>query len=113
MLGGLIRDDEVMNRTQVPLLGSIPIIGRLFRSDSVNKRKNNLMVFIRPVILKDQLQITGLTAQRYAFMRDKQMKNALSTFIRYADHPLLEEFENFAPAAEAETTNDDVVDHAK
>ncbi len=97
VLGGLIRDDEVLNRAQVPILGDIPVLGRLFRSSSTTKRKNNLMVFIRPIILKDQLQITGLTAQRYAFMREKQMHRALSTFIRYSDRPLLDEFETFSP----------------
>lgn len=97
VIGGLIREDESKTHTQVPILGSIPVIGRLFRSHSVSKTKNNLMVFIRPVILKDQLQITGLTAQRYAFMREKQLQRALSTFIRYSDSPLLDEFETFAP----------------
>ena len=97
VLGGLIREDEVQNRTQVPVLGSIPILGRAFRSSSVSKRKNNLMVFIRPVILKDQLQISGLTAQRYAFMRERQMQNALDTFIKNSDLPLLPEFESYSP----------------
>ena len=107
VLGGLIREDEVRRRTQVPILGNIPVLGRAFRSSSVSKNKNNLMVFIRPVILKDQLQVTGLTAQRYAFMREQQMHKALSTFIRNADRPLLDEFETFSPQSatpEAEAT---------
>jgi general secretion pathway protein D len=95
VLGGLIREDDVTTRTQVPLLGDVPLLGRLFRSSSVSKRKNNLMVFIRPVILKDQLQMSGLTAQRYAFMREKQMQNALSTFIKLSENPALAEFEEF------------------
>ena len=95
VLGGLIREDDVTTRTQVPLLGDLPLLGRLFRSNSVSKRKNNLMVFIRPIILKDQLQISGLTAQRYAFMREKQMQNALSTFIKLSENPALAEFEEF------------------
>jgi hypothetical protein len=47
------------------------------------------------VILKDQLQMSGLTAQRYAFMREKQMQNALSTFIKLSENPALAEFEEF------------------
>lgn len=103
VLGGLIREDEVQNRTQVPVLGDIPLLGKLFRSKSLSKRKNNLMVFIRPVILKDQLQINGLTAQRYAFMREKQMQKALSSFIRNSDKPVLPEFESILPSSPAET----------
>ena len=53
------------------------------------------MVFIRPVILKDQLQMSGLTAQRYAFMREKQMQNALSTFIKLSENPALADFDEF------------------
>lgn len=97
VLGGLIREDRVTNRTQVPILGSIPFLGKLFRSYSDSKSKNNLMVFIRPIILKDQMQITGLTRQRYAFMREQQLQRALSSFIRYSDQPLLEEYETFSP----------------
>ena len=95
VLGGLIREDDINTRTQVPILGDLPLLGRLFRSNSVSKRKNNLMVFIRPVILKDQLQISGLTAQRYAFMREKQMQNALSTFIELTDTPALADFDEY------------------
>ncbi len=98
VLGGLIREDEVLNRTQVPILGDIPLLGRLFRSSETTRRKNNLMVFIKPIILKDQLQISGLTAQRYAFMREKQMQNALTTYIKAIDKPLLDEFEIFSPS---------------
>lgn len=106
VLGGLIREDEVLNRSQVPILGDIPLIGRLFRSHSNIKRKSNLMVFIRPVILKDQLQITGLTSQRYAFMREKQLQKAMSTFIKYSDRPTLQEFETFSPTSLQKTLNE-------
>lgn len=112
VLGGLIREDDVQSRTQVPILGDIPLLGRLFRSNSSSKRKNNLMVFIRPVILKDQMQISGITAQRYAFMREKQMQNALSTFIRRGDKPVLEEYEKFSPQIleEIEAANQETVE---
>lgn len=99
VLGGLIREDETKSRSQVPILGHIPLVGRLFRSSSTSKRKNNLMVFIRPIILKDRLQVTGITAQRYAFMRDIQLQKALNSFITYSDKPVLEEFDVFSPTA--------------
>jgi len=97
VLGGLIREDKITNRTQVPILGSIPYLGRLFSSYSDSKSKNNLMVFIRPTILKDQMQISGLTSQRYAFMREKQLQKAMSAFIKYSDRPLMQEFDTFSP----------------
>ena len=55
------------------------------------------MVFIRPTILKDQMQISGLTSQRYAFMREKQLQKAMSAFIKYSDRPLMQEFDTFSP----------------
>ncbi len=97
VIGGLMSDTETESRSQVPLLGDIPVLGKLFRSKSKTKTKNNLMVFIKPTILKNQLQIAGLTAERYAFMREQQMQRALETFIRYSDSPVLEEFETFSP----------------
>ncbi|MGB5324903.1 MAG: hypothetical protein WBN40_05695, partial [Pseudomonadales bacterium] len=97
VLGGLIREDRVTNQTSVPILGKIPLLGRLFRSYSDSKTRNNLMVFIRPIILKEEMQIAGLTRQRYAFMREQQLQRALGAYIRYGDQPLLEDFETFSP----------------
>ena len=97
VLGGLMSDTETESRSQVPLLGDIPVLGRLFRSNSKSKIKNNLMVFIKPTILKDQLQIAGITAERYAFMREQQLKKALESFIRYSEAPLLDDYETIVP----------------
>lgn len=97
VLGGLMSESDSDSRTQIPILGDIPFLGRLFRSKSKSKIKNNLVVFIKPTILKDQLQINGITAERYAFMREQQLQNALETFIRYSDRPLLEEYETIKP----------------
>lgn len=95
VLGGLIKNDETQGRSQVPILGDIPLLGRLFRSNSISKTRNNLMVFIKPTILKDQLQISGLTAQRYAFMRERQLHSNLSRFINKQDKPIMEEYDIF------------------
>ena len=95
VLGGLIKNDETQGRSQVPILGDLPLLGRLFRSNSINKTRNNLMVFIKPTILKDQLQISGLTAQRYAFMRERQLHSNLSRFINKQDKPVMEEYDIF------------------
>ncbi|MDG2471724.1 MAG: type II secretion system secretin GspD [Pseudomonadales bacterium] len=98
VLGGLIKNDETQSRSQVPILGNIPLLGRLFRSNSTSKTRNNLMVFIKPTILKDQLQISGLTAQRYAFMRERQLHSNLSRFINKQDKPIMEEYDIFNQA---------------
>ena len=56
------------------------------------------MVFIKPTILKDQLQFSGLTAQRYAFMRERQLHSNLSRFINKQDTPIMEEYDIFNQA---------------
>ena len=103
VIGGLIQNSQVKNRVQVPILGSIPLLGRLFRSDSVDNVRNNLMVFIRPTILKDELHVEGLTADRYAFIREKQLQAAMRKFVIERTPPLLDDFETFAPRSKEQS----------
>ena len=72
VLGGLISDEESELVQKTPLLGDIPILGYLFRSKGKLKQKTNLMVFIHPVILKDEMQVADVTQRRYEFMREVQ-----------------------------------------
>ena len=65
VLGGLIRDDTEKTVRKVPLLGSIPGLGVLFRSTSTKRVKRNLMVFLRPTILADGNTSLAVTRQRY------------------------------------------------
>lgn len=65
VLGGLIRDDVRESVSKVPLLGDIPVIGYLFRHTSRQRDKSNLMVFLRPTILRDSRQLVSLTRQKY------------------------------------------------
>ena len=97
VIGGLMSETETDTRSQIPILGDIPWAGKLFRSSSKRKEKQNLMVFIKPTILKEQLAIAGVTAERYAFMRELQMTRAMATFLDYGDSATLDEYENFAP----------------
>jgi general secretion pathway protein D len=60
--------------TRVPLLGSIPILGHLFRSESTSVEKTNLLVFIRPTIIRDDETLSGATAEKYKFIRDQQLQ---------------------------------------
>jgi general secretion pathway protein D len=73
VLGGLIDDTLRESEQRVPVLGSIPILGHLFRSRRTQAVKTNLMVFIRPVILRDGLSATLATDQKYNYIRDVQL----------------------------------------
>ena len=72
VLGGLLQSDSGNNENKVPLLGDIPYIGGLFRYQSRNWSKTNLMVFLRPVILYDSADVNALTSDRYQFLRGVQ-----------------------------------------
>jgi general secretion pathway protein D len=97
VLGGLISDEETEVEEKVPFLGDIPLMGRLFRSTGTDHRKTNLMVFIHPVILKDEEHISQVTQQRYQFMQSLREK-AISNDWSVAGEDELGEFSRFAPA---------------
>ncbi len=72
VLGGLIEDRFVTNRSQVPLLGDIPFIGQLFRSENRERRRSNLMVFLRPIVMRDADSANRLSMDRYDQIRGQQ-----------------------------------------
>ena len=72
-IGGLLNDDERRTIERIPLLSDIPIIGELFKSRSRSRSKTNLMVFIRPTILRSREDGDRLTARRYDYVRDMQL----------------------------------------
>lgn len=72
VLGGLIEDRFVDSRSKVPLLGDLPVVGGLFRSESRSKNRTNLMVFLRPVVLRDAASGDRLTLDRYDLIRAQQ-----------------------------------------
>lgn len=74
VLGGLIDDQMVETRDKVPGLGDIPGIGRLFRYDTARLEKRNLMVFLRPVIIRDSAVAESLTHSKYTYIRDQQVR---------------------------------------
>jgi general secretion pathway protein D len=74
VLGGLIEDDVQSTTQKVPLLGDIPFLGRLFRTDGETLTKRNLLVFIRPTIIREDQQIAGATAEKYRYIRAQQQK---------------------------------------
>jgi general secretion pathway protein D len=72
VLGGLIKDDVQDGSQKIPILGDIPFLGRLFRTDAVQVTKSNLMIFIRTTILRDDEQMAGATADKYRYIKDQQ-----------------------------------------
>ena len=72
VLGGLLQDEYAGNESQVPGLGDVPIFGNLFKSESRNRKKTNLMVFLRPVVVRDAAAVDALSIDRYDLMRASQ-----------------------------------------
>ncbi len=91
VLGGLIEDTYNTTRSKVPLLGDIPFLGALFRSESRERKKTNLMVFLRPVVLRDQSSSNKLSLDRYDYIRGEQLnaQPPRSDILRINDAPLL------------------------
>ncbi len=74
VLGGLIKDEVQVSSSRVPLLGSIPLVGKLFRNDSSSKIKTNLLVFIRATVIRDDKTLEGATAEKYKLIRDSELE---------------------------------------
>lgn len=75
VLGGLIQDTQTNGEQRVPFLGRIPLLGEAFKTRSAQKTKTNLMVFIKPRILRDGLDTAIETNQKYNYIRDQQRRN--------------------------------------
>ncbi|MBT8086173.1 MAG: type II secretion system secretin GspD [Woeseia sp.] len=88
VLGGLIEDTLRENTQRVPILGRIPIMGALFRNRSVQKVKTNLMVFIRPKILRDASQTAIETGAKYNYIRDMQRSDRVPQ-LRGVERPVI------------------------
>lgn len=101
VLGGLIKDDVQRSETRVPLLGSIPIIGHAFRSQSSRAVKTNLLVFIRASIIRDDNMLTGATADKYRFIRDEQLaqRRAHGILLNSRAVPVIPDWESLRPEA--------------
>jgi len=73
VLGGLLQDELQETEQRVPVLGSIPLLGALFRANRTEMRKVNLMIFIKPTILRDSVATAFETNQKYQFIRNMQL----------------------------------------
>jgi len=96
VLGGLIDNDIQQSEQKVPILGDIPFLGALFRSSGTTKRKTNLMVFIRPIIITDIADINNISSSKYNYMRalelDKKLKGI--SLMPFTDPAILPEWDD-------------------
>ena len=72
VLGGLLEDSYQQGEDKVPLMGDLPVVGNLFRSESRSRKKTNLMVFLRPVVVRDAAASDALMIDRYDAIRALQ-----------------------------------------
>ncbi|OMH34793.1 type II secretion system secretin GspD [Motiliproteus sp. MSK22-1] len=73
VLGGLVDDDIQQDSDKVPLLGDLPGIGRAFKSDKSKRVRRNLMVFIRPTIIRDSETMIEISSRKYLYIKAQQM----------------------------------------
>lgn len=102
VLGGLISDTALEGESRVPILGNIPIIGELFKTRSGSKEKRNLMVFIRPTILRDGVAAAIETNAKYNVLRDQQLQRRKGkvTLLPGERQPLLPPIEDLSKYAD-------------
>ncbi|WP_430446138.1 type II secretion system secretin GspD [Sphingorhabdus contaminans] len=106
-IGGLLNDDERRTIERIPLLSDIPLIGELFKSRSRSRSKTNLMVFIRPTILRSKADGDRLTARRYDYVRG--MQQARNPDIEPSIDELLRDYMGAVPPVAPEAGPKDVV----
>jgi len=95
VLGGLVKDDIQNSQQGVPILQDIPLLGRLFRNDIVSVTKSNLLVFIRPTIVRDRAELRGATGEKYRYIQEQQMERRARglMFLDDGNLPLLPDWE--------------------
>ncbi|RKQ96166.1 type II secretion system secretin GspD [Maricaulis maris] len=107
VLGGLIRQEDEETNSGVPGLSRVPGVGRLFRSEGTTSRRTNLMIFIRPTIIRSEADMRALTENRYDFIRNEQMagsESGTSSLESIVEMMMVEMGQ--ATAASAETAGD-------
>jgi general secretion pathway protein D len=77
VLGGLVEQTDTVRQSKVPILGDIPIAGRLFRSDGKATTRTNLMVFIRPTIVRNKEDAKSATEQKYLYVRGEELMRGI------------------------------------
>ncbi len=100
VLGGLISDNVSTSDQSIPLLGSIPGLGNLFKTRSSSKEKTNLMVFLRPKILIDGAQMATETSAKYNYMRSLELRRGLTVEMQPGvPQPTMPDLKDLQPSA--------------
>ena len=91
VLGGLLQDEYAGNQEKVPGLGDVPFFGNLFKSETRSRKKTNLMVFLRPVVVRDAAAVDALSMDRYQQMRTGQqsLQPSANPALPISDPPVL------------------------
>ncbi len=91
VLGGLLQDEYAGNEDKIPGIGDVPVLGNLFRTESRSRKKTNLMVFLRPVVMRDGASADTLSLDRYDLMRSlqKDSQPAAKALLPIADAPVM------------------------
>lgn len=103
VLGGLKREETRESMQGVPGVSRIPLIGNLFKSRTANRSKGNLMIFLRPIIMRDAATEAAVSSEKYNFLRAEQLRMRENKELRYRGdkQPLLPALEDFtAPPAD-------------
>ena len=85
VLSGLIEDRSTVSVEKVPLLGDIPVLGWLFRYENRERRRTNTMVFLRPIIIRDEATSSALANERYEYMRTQMADARLPDTLVFRD----------------------------
>ncbi|MAU67063.1 type II secretion system secretin GspD [Hyphomonas sp.] len=92
VLGGLVEQTESMTNEKVPVLGDIPVAGRLFRSEGKGLARTNLMVFIRPTIVRNRTDARNATTRSYRYLRAQELwdgqENSAESLDRFVNQVL-------------------------
>ena len=91
VIGGLLQDQYAGNQDKVPIVGDVPFFGNLFKSEVRSRTKTNLMVFLRPVVVRDARETDALSMDRYDLIRgaQREAQPVQSTMIPVNEAPIL------------------------
>jgi general secretion pathway protein D len=100
VLGGLLQDEYSGNQEKVPGVGDIPLFGNLFKTETRSRKKTNLMVFLRPIVVRDAATTEALSLDRYDLMRTKQETSQppSSVVVPVNEGPVMPQVINRTPA---------------